>query len=239
MGPRDNSDAPPPANDGERRLLYGRRKGHPLSARQQRLVGTAVADWSIPIDATALDPAMLFDRVPDRIILEIGFGSGEHLAANAQAHPRWGFLGSEPFLNGFAAMAAVIAEHNLTNVRLHDGDAREVLVALAPQTLDGIDLLYPDPWPKRRHRKRRFIGPDTLDLIANALKPGAQWRFATDIADYAAWTLRHVLADPRFVWPAARARDWQEPWPGWPGTRYEAKAIRAGRTPVYLTFIRR
>ena len=110
MGPRDNSDAPPPAKDGERRLLYGRRKGHPLSARQQRLVGTAAADWSIPTDATALDPATLFDRVPDRIILEIGFGSGEHLAANAQAHPRWGFLGSEPFLNGFAAMAAVIAE---------------------------------------------------------------------------------------------------------------------------------
>ena len=112
-------------------------------------------------------------------------------------------------------------------------------MALAPQTLDGIDLLYPDPWPKRRHRKRRFIGPDTLDLIANTLKPDAQWRFATDIADYAAWTLRHVLADPRFVWPAARACDWREPWPGWLGTRYEAKAIGAGRTPVYLTFIRR
>lgn len=237
MSSKDSARARPV--EDSRRLLYGRRKGHPLSARQQSLVENALARLSIPTGKIGLDPSTLFDQAPARVILEIGFGSGEHLAANAATHPDWGFLGSEPFLNGFAAMAAVIIENGLTNIRLHDGDARDILIALEPDALDGIDLFYPDPWPKRRHRKRRFVGQDTLDLIARTLKPGGEWRFATDIADYAAWTLRHVRADPRFFWTASRASDWRTPWPDWPGTRYEAKARRAGRIPTYLTFVRR
>lgn len=238
MSPKARSTSPPSAVDS-RRLLYGRRKGHPLSARQQSVVEAALETRSIPTEQAGIDPSTMFDHAPARVVLEIGFGSGEHLTANANAHPDWGFLGSEPFLNGFAAMAAAIADNGLNNVRLHDGDARDVLVALAPGTLDGIDLLYPDPWPKRRHRKRRFVGPDTLDLIARTLKPGGEWRFATDIGDYAAWTLRHVRADPRFSWMASCASGWRTPWRDWPGTRYEAKARRAGRIPVYLTFVRR
>ncbi|MGE0845348.1 MAG: tRNA (guanosine(46)-N7)-methyltransferase TrmB, partial [Flavobacteriaceae bacterium] len=170
--------------------------------------------------------------------LEIGFGGGEHLAYRAVARPATLHLGCEPFENGVASLLARIDAEGISNIRLHCGDARETLAMLPDAALRRIDILYPDPWPKRRHRKRRFFGPDTLSLMARCLKPGGEVRFATDIDNYAAWTLARIAADPAFEWEAQGPADWLEPWEGWPGTRYEAKAKRAGRVPSYLTFRR-
>jgi tRNA (guanine-N7-)-methyltransferase len=171
--------------------------------------------------------------------LEIGFGGGEHLAHEALAHPDVDFIGCEPFENGVAKLMALVEEHAIGNVRVHCGDARDVIDALPDGSLDRVAILYPDPWPKLRHRKRRFVSDATLRAIARVLSPGAELRFATDIDDYAGWTLARVLRSDDFEWKAKRAEDWLTPWAGWPGTRYEAKAIREGRRPVYLTFIRR
>ncbi|MEO1198340.1 MAG: tRNA (guanosine(46)-N7)-methyltransferase TrmB [Pseudomonadota bacterium] len=221
----------------QRRLLYGRTVGHPLSSRQRALIETVGTACAVP-ETGSLTRERLFGQQITGLHLEIGFGAGEHLAHEASRAPDTGFIGAEPFLNGYAKMLGTIEEHNLTNVRLHHGDARDILERLAQESLDRVDLLYPDPWPKRRHRKRRFVGPDTLDQLAQALRPGGLFRFASDIADYTAWTLRHVLADSRFHWTAQQADDWRVPWPGWPSTRYEAKAIREGRVPAYLVFRR-
>src|SRR5690606_32179003 len=159
-----------------------------------------------------------------------------HLLHEARAHPDRLFLGCEPFENGVASLLVRIEEEGIGNIRLHCGDARDVLAPLAPGALARIDILSPAPWPKRRHRKRRFFGPDTLDLMARALRPGGAIRFATDIDDYAGWTLSRIAAHPDFAWEARDARDWLDPWAGWPGTRYEAKAKAAGRVPSYLMF---
>jgi tRNA (guanine-N7-)-methyltransferase len=127
----------------------------------------------------------------------------------------------------------------LSNIRIHPGDANDLIGALPAASLSGVCLLYPDPWPKRRHRERRFVSDALLARLARAMRPGAELRFATDIDDYAGWTLARILRSPDFVWPARTAGEWLTPWPDWPGTRYEAKALREGRRPVYLTFIRR
>ena len=171
--------------------------------------------------------------------LEIGFGGGEHLIAQAIANPRSGFIGCEAFVNGMAKALAAIAAHRLTNVRLHFGDATALIDWLPAASIARVDMLYPDPWPKRRHWKRRFIQDASIAALARILRPGGEFRFATDIPDYAAWTLARMLRSPDFTWTAERADDWRRPWPDFAGTRYEAKAIRAGRTPCYLTFRRR
>ncbi|MEP0325141.1 tRNA (guanosine(46)-N7)-methyltransferase TrmB, partial [Bauldia litoralis] len=183
--------------------------------------------------------ATLFPAPVDDIRLEIGFGGGEHLIHEASAAPATGFIGVEPFIEGMAKAVAAIDLAGLTNIRLHDGDAADLLDWLPPASLARVDLLYPDPWPKRRHWKRRFVNPDNLDRIARALAPGALFRFASDIDTYVDWTLRHLAARSDFVWTAERADDWRKPWAGWPGTRYEAKAYREGRTPAYLVFRKR
>jgi tRNA G46 methylase TrmB len=148
-------------------------------------------------------------------------------------------IGCEPFVNGLAKALAGLAAENLGNLRLHNGEAQDVLAALPDSSLAGAYLLYPDPWPKRRHRKRRFVSDETLDALARTLRPGAELRFATDIDDYAGWTLARILRNPHFDWTATSARDWLTPWMGWSGTRYEEKALREGRKPAYLTFVRR
>ena len=135
------------------------------------------------------------------------------------------------------ALAAIAAGH-LANIRLHHGDALEVLAWLPAASLARVDLIYPDPWPKRRHWKRRFVQDDSVAALAHILRPNGEFRFATDVADYAAWTLRHLMQSPHFAWTAERANDWRRAWPGFPGTRYEAKAKRAGRMPCYLIFRR-
>jgi tRNA (guanine-N7-)-methyltransferase len=171
--------------------------------------------------------------------LEIGFGGGEHLIATAARNPDVGFIGCEPFVNGMARLLARIAAEGLGNLRLHQGDAIEVVDWLPDANLARVYLFYPDPWPKRRHRKRRLVSPENLEKLARVMAPDAQLRFATDIDDYAGWTLARLAASPDFDWRAQTAQDWLAPWDGWTQTKYEAKAMAAGRKPVYLTFARR
>jgi tRNA (guanine-N7-)-methyltransferase len=171
------------------------------------------------------------------VILEIGFGGGEHLAAQAQAHPGTRFIGVEPFLNGVASCLRHIEEAGVQNVRLHMGDARDVLARLPDASLDRCYILFPDPWPKARHHKRRLIQPEFLDDLARALKPGADVRFATDWANYAAWTLECFARDARFMWCAENAADWRKPWEGHFTTRYESKRL-GDCAPAWLSFVR-
>lgn len=238
----ENSNAP--RSSGKRRVrasgrppeagaapFFGRRKGKKLRAFQSGLM-----DDLLPL--VRLDLSVPLTNGQRELWLEIGFGGGEHLVAEAAAHPQTDFIGCEPFVNGLAKALAGLAAENLGNVRLHNGEAQDVLAALPDRSLAGVYLLYPDPWPKRRHRKRRFVSQETLDALARTLRPGGELRFATDIDDYAGWTLARILRDRRFDWPATRAADWLTPWPGWSSTRYEEKALREGRKPAYLTFVR-
>jgi len=199
------------------------------------LLPRLLVDLSASVPA---DLAMLFPHAPQDVRLEIGFGGGEHLVHEAHANPDGGFIGAEPFIAGMAKAVSAISDNALGNVRLYDGDAALLLDWLPAASLARVDLLYPDPWPKKRHWKRRFVGPENLDRIARALKPGGAFRVATDIESYVVWTLMHVARDERFSWSAERAVDWLQPFSGWPGTRYEAKALREGRVPTYLAFRR-
>jgi tRNA (guanine-N7-)-methyltransferase len=218
------------------RAFFGRRKGHPLKARQAALFDALLPRLAIDTGKPApADLRTLFDNADD-VRLEIGFGGAEHLIAQARAHPRTGFIGSDGFLNAIGKALVSIDDGKLANARLHFGDASELLDWLPDAALTRIDLLYPDPWPKRRHWKRRFIQDDTLKRLARILKPGGELRFATDIADYAAYALARVLRSPDFVWTAERADDWRLPWEGFSRTRYEAKAVREGRVPAYFIF---
>ncbi len=161
------------------------------------------------------------------------------MIAEATAHPQVGFIGCEPFVNGMAKILASIEAGAIDNIRLYAGDAIDLLAWLPDASLDEVDLLYPDPWPKRRHWKRRFVQDRTIAALARVLRAGGLFRFATDVPDYAAWTLERLMRAPDFVWTAERADDWRRPWAGFHGTRYEAKAKREGRAPCYLEFCRR
>src|SRR5262249_45066780 len=154
---------------------------------------------------------------------EIGFGGGEHLVAQAEARPERRFIGVEPFINGVGSCLRHIEESGVANVRLHQGDARDVIARLPEASLDLVYILFPDPWPKTRHHKRRLIQPDFLGELARVLKPGGEVRFATDWANYGAWTLEHFTHDARFEWTAHRAGDWRAAWEGHVPTRYEQK----------------
>ncbi len=171
------------------------------------------------------------------LILEIGFGGGEHLVAQAGAHPDARFIGVEPFLNGVASCLRHIEESGVQNVRLCQGDARDVIARLPDACLDLVYILFPDPWPKTRHWKRRLIQREFLDELARVLKPGGEVCFATDWAHYAAWTLEHFVKHPAFAWTAERASDWRAPWPGHVPTRYEQKRL-GDCAPIYLRFVR-
>ena len=219
--------------------LHGRRRGKKLGAHHVSLLRMVLPCLSVDASRPIPDPASLFPDRPAALWLEIGFGGGEHLAAQAHAHPNIGYIGCEAFLNGIAKALALIEAGRLRNVRLYDGDARAVIEALPTATLDGAYLLYPDPWPKRRHHRRRFLSDEMLTRLARIMRPGAELRFATDIDDNAGWSLARVLRSPDFVWAPAGSQDWQRPWDGWTGTRYEAKAVRSGRRPAYLTFLRK
>jgi tRNA (guanine-N7-)-methyltransferase len=202
-------------------------------------MATALPSLSLDLnEAPPDDAASLFPHRPARIVMEIGFGGAEHLIAEAKREPAAGFIGVEPFVAGLAKAVSAIVEQQVPNVRLFGNDAALVLDWLPPQSLEEVDLLYPDPWPKKRHWKRRFVSKENLDRIARALKPGGVFRFASDIPSYVEWTLMHLIADARFAWTAEMATDWTQPYPHWPGTRYEAKALREGRVPTYLQFTR-
>lgn len=222
-----------------RGAFFGRRKGHRLRPRQAALIASLLPRLALNLRNPApADLRALFPIPVDAIRMEIGFGGGEYLAAEAERHPRTGFIGIEPFVNGMAKALSVIAERDLKNIRLHHGDAADAMAWLADASLARIDLIYPDPWPKRRHWKRRFVQEPRIVEMARLLRPGGEFRFVTDISDYAAWTLSRMTRSPLFVWTAQCAEDWQQPWPGFDGTRYEAKAKRQGRRPCYLVFRR-
>jgi tRNA (guanine-N7-)-methyltransferase len=247
---------------------FGRIKARTLKPRQAALVDVLLPHLAVPAEGTIdlemlFEPLPLVGRgrgggaggalsgentavtpppAPAHkgrgLIFEIGFGGGEHLVAQASAHPEMRFIGVEPFLNGVASCLRHIEESGVQNVRLDQGDAREVIARLPDASLDLCYILFPDPWPKTRHHKRRLIQPAFLDDLARVMKPSAEVRFATDWANYAAWTLEQFARDARFAWTAERAEDWRTPWAGHVTTRYEAKKL-GDCAPVWLRFVKR
>jgi tRNA (guanine-N7-)-methyltransferase len=219
--------------------FFGRRKGHRLRSHQADLIQNLLPKLTFDIGGQA--PATLgalFDPPVEEVRLEIGFGGGEHLIAEAQTFPDTGFIGCEPYVNGMAKILAQIEARNIGNIRLIAGDAAELLAWAPPRSLARVDLIHPDPWPKRRHWKRRFVQDATVAGLARVLKPGGEFRFVSDIAGYCEWTLSHLLRAPEFVWTAERAEDWRSPWANYTMTRYGRKAEREGRHAAYLVFRR-
>jgi tRNA (guanine-N7-)-methyltransferase len=218
--------------------FFGRRKGKALREHQGWLIDQMLPALRMP-EGEITGLKALFPGQVSAVRLEIGFGGGEHLLARMRESPDVGFIGCEPFINGMAKFLAVVEHEGLTNIRLWDADAALLLPRLPEAGLAGVDLLYPDPWPKRRQRKRRFVSDTTLDAIARLLIPGGLFRFASDIDDYVGWTLVRLLRSDKLVWVDEKADDWRSPYPGWTRTRYEAKAVREGRGTSYLTSVRR
>jgi tRNA (guanine-N7-)-methyltransferase len=219
--------------------FFGRRKGHKLRLHQADLIANLLPHLSIDIGVPGpSDLATLFDPKAESVHLEIGFGGGEHLVAEAQAHPQAGFIGCEPYVNGMAKILTQIEAHNIGNIKLFAGDAAELLAWAPAQSLDRIDLIHPDPWPKRRHWKRRFVQDATVIGMARVLKPQGEFRFVCDIDDYVGWTLAHLARSPDFIWTAEQASDWRLPWPDYTMTRYGRKAMREGRRAAYLQYRR-
>ncbi len=217
--------------------FYGRRGGRSLRPARRRLIAEVLPRLRVPL-AAAADPALLFASPRRDIWLEIGFGAGEHLAWQAAANPHVGFIGAEPYINGVAAMLARIDEQSLANVRILDDDVRPFLAALAPDSIARAFILFPDPWPKRRHQQRRIVNRQTLDVLATALRPGAELRLASDDAGYVCAMLRHILDHPAFAWTARTAADWRHRPADWPATRYEHKSAAPAGEVAFLRAIR-
>ncbi len=190
-------------------------------------------------EAPTLDPKTQFDPPPSAVWLEIGFGGGEHLARQASESPDVGLIGCEVFENGVATLLRAVESEALRNVRIFTADARLLLQRLPARSLARAFLLFPDPWPKRRHAARRFLQPETLDLLSHALSDDAEFRAASDDPKMQAWMLSRLLERPEFIWTATSAEDACRRPDDWSPTRYEAKAVAAGRTPIYLSFRRR
>jgi tRNA (guanine-N7-)-methyltransferase len=221
------------------RLVYGRRKGHRLRPGRQRLLEELLPRLQVHLpEGGLLDPASLFALRASRIWLEIGFGGGEHLAAQAAAHPEVGMIGCEPFIAGVARLLSLIQAQDLTNVRLFTDDARLLMQALPDSCLERVFVLFPDPWPKTRHHKRRIVNPQTAAEFVRLLHPGGEVRLATDDMDYVRAMLLALRARPELRWQARRAADWRERPADWPVSRYEGKALAAGQACVYLRFLR-
>ncbi|MBS8227765.1 tRNA (guanosine(46)-N7)-methyltransferase TrmB [Vannielia litorea] len=224
------------------RNFYGRLKGKGLRASQEAYLDEDLAalspgkvGWDENPDRLPLDLEALF---PGKDLwLEVGFGGGEHMVHQAVSNPDVGIIGAEPYINGVAMLLGKIRKAGVENLAVHPGDVRDLFDVLPEGSVSKAFLLYPDPWPKKRHHRRRFVTPDYLEALAKVLKPGAEFRVATDIPDYVRQTLEQV---PRhgFAWLAEGPSDWREPWRDWISTRYEQKALREGRTPHYLTFRR-
>lgn len=217
--------------------LYGRSSGHKLRKGQQELIDRLLPQLSVPREGEITSSSLFGDDRP--LHLEIGFGSGEHLADRADLLPDHGFIGAEPFVNGVATALGHIRDRHLANVRLHMGDALDVLRRLPDASLTMLYLLHPDPWPKARHAKRRMVNPGPLALFAAKLKPGGELRIATDHPVYLEWTLTVMQRQQGFEWLAEEPSDFLEPTGGWIETRYGAKSRREGRRPYYLRYRRR
>ncbi len=219
--------------------FYGRRHGRPVRTQAAEAVASLLP--RLKLDLTQPAPADLKTLFPvpvERVRLEIGFGGGEHVISEAGREPQSGFIGVEPFINGMSRCMQTLESEPRPNLRVYDDDATQLLDWLPANSIAEIDLLYPDPWPKKKHWKRRFVSQVNLDRFARVLQPAGTFRFASDIAHYINWTLLHIRAHSEFEWVVERADDWRQPYPGWQSTRYEAKALREGRTPAYLSFRR-
>jgi tRNA (guanine-N7-)-methyltransferase len=225
------------ADPAHRRRHYGRRKGWKLRPHQAELLGSLLPQLTLAPEP-GRDPRSYFDAPLGDVWLEIGFGAGEHLAWQAEHNPAVGLIGAEPFVAGMAKLLSKIEQSHLTNVRLYTEDARDVLTVLPDASLGRIFILFPDPWPKTRHHKRRFIQMAMLDELARVLRPGGELRFASDHAGYVAHALECFLAHASFRWLADSAADWRQRPADWPETRYEAKAIAAARACTYLRLVR-
>jgi tRNA (guanine-N7-)-methyltransferase len=218
---------------------YGRRKGRPLSARQERLLKDLLPRLCLDLKSPApRNLRGLFPAPVSEVWLEIGFGSGEHLLWYAEHREDIGLIGCEPFINGVASLLGAVEQRGLANIRLHDGDARDVLAWLPEGAISRIFMLFPDPWPKKRQLKRRLLSAETIGEFARVLRPGGAFRFASDNGDYAAQALLLAKQSGAFAWTAQRVADWRERPADWPETRYERKALGEGRTSTYLGFIR-
>jgi tRNA (guanine-N7-)-methyltransferase len=239
--------------EARRRTLHGRRRGKKLRAGQQSLLDTLLPRLAVALpvepvvtpdnevaESTAkIDLKRLFGReTAGDVWLEVGFGAGEHLVWQAEHHPDVGLIGCEPYINGVAKCLAQIERAGVGNVRLFADDARFVMAALPPQSLSRVFVLFPDPWPKTRHHKRRFVQRANLDVLARLMKPGAELRLATDDPSYLPWMVEHAGTHPAFEWLAERPADWRTRPEDWPPTRYEQKML-AGHKPVFLRFRRR
>ncbi|EWY42382.1 tRNA (guanine-N(7)-)-methyltransferase [Skermanella stibiiresistens SB22] len=240
-GPREDAPA------DLREKVYGRRRGRRLRLYKTDLLETMLPRLSIetPASGSSLDPLSLFDAAlfertgPSDVWLEIGFGSGEHLAGQAAAHPDIAMIGCEPFQNGVANLLEHIDTGGQRNIRILPDDARPLLDALPDASIGRCFVLFPDPWPKIRHHKRRFIGPENLARLSRVLKDGAELRMASDVMGVAMWMLEHAWSHPDFEWIARAAEDWRRRPADWPQSRYEQKGIEAGRKPVFLRFRRK
>ncbi len=229
----------PPRRAAPQRLLYGRRRGRKLRPGRQRLIARLLPRLEVVVPPSGLiDPRTLFDGPVSEVWIEVGFGAGEHLAAQARAHPEVGLIGCEPYIQGVAALLSRVAAHHLGNVRVLADDARVLLEALPEASVGRLFALFPDPWPKTRHHKRRFINSQTLDVLARILRDRAELRLATDVDEHCRWMLYHLGRHKSFVWLARTPRDWRERPDDWPATRYEEKARGQGDQPVFLRFRR-
>jgi tRNA (guanine-N7-)-methyltransferase len=224
-----------------RRTLHGRRRGKKLRAGQQGLLDTLLPKLALVIpDGGAIDLASTFGGKlpPGGVWLEVGFGSGEHLVWQAERNPAVGLIGCEPYINGVAKCLAHVERAGVGNIRLFTDDARFVIAALPPLSLDRVFVLFPDPWPKSRHHKRRLVQRDMLSALAPLMKPGAELRLATDDPSYLPWMVEHACRHPAFEWLAERPGDWRSRPADWPATRYEQKML-AGHKPTFLRLRRR
>jgi tRNA (guanine-N7-)-methyltransferase len=228
-----------PSESFRRYKLYGRRKGPKLSAHQAGLLEALLPRLSLTLQEGA-NPKIYFPAAQLRDVwLEVGFGGGEHLAAQADRNTDIGIIGAEPYVAGTAKLLAKIVERDLQNVRLYQSDARDIIAALPDASLGRIFALFPDPWPKARHHKRRLISVEMLDQFARVMRRGAELRFATDDRGYLIWALERLIHHSAFRWLAEASTGWRTRPEDWPETRYEAKALRSGRSCTYLRFERR
>lgn len=216
---------------------FGRRRGRKRSARQDRIFKHGLKHWGIaPSGLAEIAPQEFFATAPEQIWLEIGFGGGEHLIWQAEHNPHVGLIGAEPFEDGVVKVLTAIEEKQLQNVRVLPADVRRLIRQFSSESIARAFILFPDPWPKARHAKRRLISPHLLDALGRVLSHGAELRVATDIAHYAASIMQAVHCHPEFVWEVNRPQDWRTRPADWPATRYEGKARRAGRQPYFFQF---
>ena len=223
------------------RNFYGRFKGKALSAKQSKTLRDEFTKYSIKNISWEENPQRKPLNLTEifakkNIWLEIGFGGGEHLIHQAKLNPDIAIIGCEPYINGLAMLLGKLSDQSCNNIRLYDGDVRNIFDVLPQSSIEKVFLLYPDPWPKKKHHRRRFVTQEFLKPLHKSMKAGSKFRIATDIKDYVRQTLQEA-PKAGFKWLAEDASDWHSPWCDWIPTRYELKALKEGRVPYYLTFV--